>query len=262
MNLPFQEKICGLTQVENAVAIAQLGVSAIGLNFSRHSARQVDVATAAKIADAFTNAVKARDPNETPVVVGVFVEHSVQQASEIAEQVGLDLIQLHGDHSVDDIQAAGRPVIWVLRIKTDSSDQLITTISENLEAIRNLGVLKTESSSDSPGNIAPSNGDRMRPGQLAAVLLDAHVEGQWGGTGEKLAWEPLGRRHQWKELGFAAWPKGLPLILAGGINPANVRTALREARPDAVDIASGVESSAGVKDLERVRQLLLAANNS
>ncbi len=68
-------------------------------------------------------------------------------------------------------------------------------------------------------------------------LFDAHRPGAPGGTGESFDWELLGgRRSQ------------VPMILAGGLDPDNVAGAIELARPDAVDVASGVESSPGVKD--------------
>ena len=70
-------------------------------------------------------------------------------------------------------------------------------------------------------------------------LFDAHRPGTPGGTGESFDWELLrARRSQ------------VPAILAGGLTPANVAEAISIARPDAVDVASGIEASPGVKDHE------------
>ena len=68
-------------------------------------------------------------------------------------------------------------------------------------------------------------------------LLDAHRPGQPGGTGESFDWELLAGRRS-----------AVPLILAGGLTPDNVAEAIAAARPYAVDVASGVEASPGVKD--------------
>jgi phosphoribosylanthranilate isomerase len=68
-------------------------------------------------------------------------------------------------------------------------------------------------------------------------LLDAYREGMPGGTGESFNWELVGDRHS-----------EVPLILAGGLTPDNVAGAIEVAHPFAVDVASGVESSPGVKD--------------
>jgi phosphoribosylanthranilate isomerase len=79
----------------------------------------------------------------------------------------------------------------------------------------------------------------------AAVLLDAHVPGQYGGTGRTAPWRLL-----------ASFRPGVPLVLAGGLTPDNVAEAVRIVQPYAVDVASGVESAPGVKDLEKVRRFL------
>ncbi len=68
-------------------------------------------------------------------------------------------------------------------------------------------------------------------------LLDAHRPGRPGGTGESFDWELLSARRS-----------SVPLILAGGLTPANVADGVVAARPFAVDVASGVEVRPGVKD--------------
>jgi len=78
---------------------------------------------------------------------------------------------------------------------------------------------------------------RCRRYRVDAYLLDAYVPGVRGGTGKSFNWE-LAR--QAEEFG--------PVILAGGLTPENVETAVRIARPYAVDTASGVEVEPGVKD--------------
>jgi phosphoribosylanthranilate isomerase len=70
-------------------------------------------------------------------------------------------------------------------------------------------------------------------------LFDAHRPGTPGGTGESFDWELVGARRS-----------QVPAILAGGLTPANVAEAISIARPDAVDVASGIEASPGVKDHE------------
>ena len=70
-------------------------------------------------------------------------------------------------------------------------------------------------------------------------LFDAHQPDTPGGTGESFDWELVGARRS-----------KVPAILAGGLTPANVAEAISIARPDAVDVASGIEASPGVKDHE------------
>jgi phosphoribosylanthranilate isomerase len=85
----------------------------------------------------------------------------------------------------------------------------------------------------------------------AAVLVDACVPGQRGGTGQTLPWDVLD--------GF---DPGVPLVLAGGLTPENVAAAVKRVRPFAVDVASGVESSPGVKDVDRMRRFIDAVRTA
>jgi phosphoribosylanthranilate isomerase len=79
----------------------------------------------------------------------------------------------------------------------------------------------------------------------AAILLDAHVPGLHGGTGRTVPWSLV-----------ADFQPGVPVILAGGLNPDNVAEAVRLVRPYAVDVASGVEQAPGRKDPERLRRFI------
>ena len=73
-----------------------------------------------------------------------------------------------------------------------------------------------------------------------ALLLDAHVAGERGGTGQVFDWETIPR------------DLPMPIILSGGLTAGNVGRAIREVRPWAVDVSSGVESSRGVKDPAKI----------
>ncbi|MGQ5523694.1 phosphoribosylanthranilate isomerase [Chitinimonas sp. PSY-7] len=86
-----------------------------------------------------------------------------------------------------------------------------------------------------------------RYGDARGLLCDAYSAAAPGGTGERFDWSLL--------------PDNLPLplILSGGLTPANVVEAIRMVRPWAVDVSSGVESSKGVKDVELVGRFVAAA---
>jgi phosphoribosylanthranilate isomerase len=79
-----------------------------------------------------------------------------------------------------------------------------------------------------------------------AYLLDAHSKSSLGGTGEKFNWE----------LAIEAQKFGKPIFLAGGLKPENVADAVRQVRPFAVDVSSGVESAPGKKDAAKVRAFI------
>ncbi|HMK72312.1 MAG TPA: phosphoribosylanthranilate isomerase, partial [Myxococcaceae bacterium] len=93
----------------------------------------------------------------------------------------------------------------------------------------------------------PESFSRSPSPSSAAVLLDAHGPGR-GGTGRTFDWELVARARAWR----------FPLWLAGGLTPDNVAEAVRRARPDGVDVASGVESAPGVKDPARVAAFVAA----
>ena len=86
----------------------------------------------------------------------------------------------------------------------------------------------------------------------AAWHLDSSVPGKRGGTGTKADWN----------LARQAVSLGRPVILAGGLTPANVAQAVRQVRPFAVDVSSGVESAPGIKDPAKVRAFVHRAKNA
>ncbi len=90
----------------------------------------------------------------------------------------------------------------------------------------------------------------QRHAQAAALLLDSHAAGQKGGTGMSFDWSKV--------------PKvdGPPLILAGGLKPDNVATAIRIVQPYGVDVSSGVESAPGIKDPDKLAAFVREVNNA
>lgn len=85
-----------------------------------------------------------------------------------------------------------------------------------------------------------------------AFLLDAWSKSRLGGTGEKFNWD----------LAVEAQKFGKPIFLAGGLTPKNVAEAVRQVRPFAVDVSSGVESAPGKKDPAKVRAFIAAAKGA
>lgn len=80
-------------------------------------------------------------------------------------------------------------------------------------------------------------------------LLDSYVAGKPGGTGEKFNWD----------LAVEAKKFGKPIFLAGGLTPENVEEAVRKVQPYGVDVSSGVESSPGKKDHQKIWKFIEAA---
>ena len=149
--------------------------------------------------------------------VAVLVNASLEEARRVALHPAIGLVQLHGDEDASYCRAFAtlrRPFIKALRIR-DAGD------------ISRIADFSTEN-----------------------VLIDAHVEGEYGGTGAAIGL-PLAReiveRH----------PR-LRIILAGGLSPENVGEAAQVVRPFAVDVASGIESTPRKKDTARMTAFIAA----
>ena len=210
-------KICGIRDVDTALAVVLAGADAIGLNFYEKSPRVVAPAMAAEIV------VRIHGFAGTPVeAVGVFVNHSADEIRKICRQCKLRTVQLHGDEPpelVADLTAEYR-VIRAFRVGNEG----LSSPAQYLDACRRLSATPW------------------------ACLVDARVTGQYGGTGQTAPWEVIAR-----EYNAVDWP---PLILAGGLGPHNVAQAIRMIGPWGVDVAGGVESSVACKDATLVRQFV------
>lgn len=199
-------KICGLTHADQALAIAQMGADALGLNFWDKSKRYIAPAIAAAW-------VPALRPLAT--LVAVLVNPSTSLLDEVIDLNVVDVLQLHGDESPDEIariMALGLPVIKALQVRDHAS---LATI----------------------GDYA-----------CETILLDAYNPGLYGGEGKAFPWElAIEAQQRFPEKKF---------ILAGGLTPDNLAQAVAQVHPAGVDVASGVESSPGIKDLEMVRRFI------
>ena len=211
-------KICGITNRDDACAIAEFGPDAIGLNFYEPSRRYVSPDQAREIVAALPEAVEP---------IGLFVNHPQAEIRRICKHCGLKMIQLHGDETAEFIvDLAEFKIIRALRIGGDG----LPRVADELATISTLGI------------------------RLSGCLIDAHVTGAYGGTGQTAPWSVLAT-----EWNSNDWP---PLILAGGLNPANVADAVREVHPWGVDVASGVEAQPGRQNLAKVRRFIQQARSA
>jgi len=202
-------KICGITNQADADAAVRDGADALGFNFYARSPRCLPEDRAAAIIRSLPAAIEpaALFVNETFAFM-------TARAGRFERAV---TIQYHGD-AFEPCPAL--PFRFVPAFAVSDAESL-KRIASYVEACR-------------------------RDGQLpAAVLVDAHVAGQYGGTGQTAPWHLL-----------ADLELDVPLILAGGLTPENVAEAVRVVKPYAVDVASGVESSPGRKDVDKVRRFI------
>ena len=209
-------KFCGITRAEDALRAAALGAAYVGVVFAE-SPRRVDVERAKTIFAAIRS--------KSVRTVGVFGPMPVEEVAKIGREASLDVLQLAG--------AGAHSTCAVLR---DMFDGALWPVVHGPMVGRSLVATVL---------------DYYRNG-ADAVVLDAKVEGQLGGTGVTLDWAAIApdvrslRSHG-------------RVVLAGGLKAENVQQAVAVVGPDVVDVSSGVESAIGIKDPERMRAFVAAA---
>lgn len=155
--------------------------------------------------------------------VGVFVNSDAVAINRVVERTGIGYVQLHGDETPDVVGRIDVPCIKAFRIRDES---WLAEVRQWLSECR-----------------SRSN--------LAAVLLDAYNPNIRGGTGERFNWDLVA------DARAAGAMAGIdPVILAGGLDDACVSQAIDLVQPWAVDVASGVEKSPGVKDFRKIRDFI------
>ena len=147
-------------------------------------------------------------------VVGLFVNATAEQVREVLAQVPLDVLQFHGEEQPEFCAQFGKPYLKAIRVKA--------------------GVDLVECATRYAG--------------AQGLLLDAHVEGVQGGSGETFDWRLIPH------------DLPLPLILSGGLHAGNVAEAIKQVRPYAVDVSSGVEVAKGIKDAAKIAAFVNEVN--
>ncbi|KAJ3324932.1 bifunctional tryptophan synthase trp1 [Boothiomyces sp. JEL0866] len=232
-------KICGITNVRDALHACDSGADFIGLIFEEKSPRFVTKETAKAIVQEIRSNYPKTEKNSDstlltipvtasewysaqkfdhgPAVVGVFTSHSVAEINEIATFCSLDYIQLHKPRSVQFHKLLNKPVIQVIGIDASATD-VFNQVLQDVERY----------------NLSAK-----------AVLLDTTTPNAIGGTGHTFDWSLITKL---REL-------GIPVSLAGGLNPDNVKEA-SQLKPVFVDVCSGVEASKGIKDANLVSKFI------
>jgi len=199
-------KICGITLIEDAILASKLGAWAVGFVFVKSSPRYIEPEKASKIINNLPENLEK---------VGVFVNSSAEEIKNIRKLTGITKIQLHGDETAEfcsELSELNIPVIKALRIKNENDLNVISQYE----------------------------------GKVFAVLLDAHSDTEYGGTGKSFDWNIL----------LKAKSYNIPIILAGGINSSNIEEALK-LKPYAIDISSGVEKNKGIKDHQKMTEIFV-----
>ncbi len=205
-------KFCGLTRAEDAAFAAELGASYAGVIFAG-GPRERTPEQAAEIWSAVPRAVRR---------VGVFGRDVLDRLPAVASVTAIDVVQLHGDPSLEEllaVRARFSGEVWaVVRVEGAS---LPVRMPELL-------------------------------GAADAVVLDAKVSGQLGGTGVSFDWIGVAQA-------LAPLRGSGKLVVAGGLRASNVAEAVAVLRPKVVDVSSGVESAPGIKDRTQMRAFFEAA---
>ena len=221
-------KICGLTNLEDAAVAAEAGADYLGFIFYPLSKRSVGITTAIDIVTALHAGPGC------PVLVGVFVNETGPRMAEILDEVGLDLAQLSGEE--------------VPFLVGDESSPIY---GRCYKALRPTTLAEAEADAEwyavnSKQYPVSSEQSPIFNLQSPSLLIDTYHPTLRGGTGETGDWTMSARLAQTNP----------GLMLAGGLTVGNVAEAVRQVRPFAVDVASGVETSPGKKDPELVRQFI------
>ncbi len=148
--------------------------------------------------------------------VGLFVDADPTEVSAVLRQLPLDMLQFHGNESPNYCQGFNRPYLKAVRVK------------HGLDLVQYAA------------QYAHAKG----------LLLDAHVEGIAGGTGQAFDWNLIPARLP------------MPVVLSGGLHPANVTEAIKRVQPAAVDVSSGVEATKGIKDAAKIAAFMQGVRNA
>jgi phosphoribosylanthranilate isomerase len=201
-------KVCGIRTVEEGRWALEAGADWLGFVFWTGSRRAVTPQAAAGVIRALR-----RHP-EPWSAVGVFVDPAPSEVEHVARVAGIDRAQLCGDEDAATLGAIALPTIKAIRVRRGQEAATVAVVDR----------------------------DALR---ADLYLLDNHVDGRYGGTGDSFDWHAL----------RAVGPR---CFVAGGLRPDNVRRAIETLAPLGVDVSSGVERPGGGKDPELVRAFVEA----
>ncbi len=207
--------------MEDVFSAMKAGADLLGFIFYPASKRSINKEDALRIA------LEIRSGSVTPILVGVFVNETVDIIAQTLDYCHLDLAQLSGDEIPALIGDVSSPIY-----------------GRSYKAIRPTSI--PEAKAESEWYLPPEPVTNQ-----PTLLVDTYHPTLRGGTGQTSNWEMASR--------IARQTNGL--MLAGGLNPFNVARAIRNVKPYAVDVASGVEKSPGKKDHNMVQAFVTAAKS-
>ena len=215
-------KVCGITNAADARVAVDAGADALGFIFVEGTPRFVTPEQVAPI-------VRMLPPFVTPV--GVFWDHPAGHVKAVAEACGLRALQFHGDEAPEDLADYTLPIIKTVKLPPVSTLEGLPEyrVRDSWRMLRYRGV-------------------------AAAILLDSAARWSEGEAREPLEWT-LART-------IASVTGPMQVILSGGLTPDNVARAVAVVCPYGVDVNSGVESTPGRKDADKVRRFVAEARRA
>jgi phosphoribosylanthranilate isomerase len=195
-------KICGITNLADALSAARLGADALGFIFYRRSPRYIKPEKARMIIRQLPESIKR---------VGVFVNAQEATVRRLAKYLRLDMLQFHGNESQDFCSRfRGFKIIKAFRVGSKLQQEALSRYD------------------------------------VWAYLFDTFAKDKFGGTGRSFNWQLLGCL------------KGLrkTIFLSGGLNPGNVREALKAFSAQWVDASSSLERYPGRKDPDKMKRFI------
>ena len=216
-------KICGMTNLEDALTAGDAGADAVGFVFYEKSPRNISAEAAREIVQKLPESVEK---------VGVFVNQSAQELADISDRVGLSAVQ-----------------VYLL----DSDCRQFFADSLPSQKFRTFLAI--------PGERIISGGRfeisffREFLAHTSALFLDSGNRQRPGGTGKIFDWRSAADS-------VKAISEIIPIVIAGGLSVQNVGEAIEVLRPWGVDVVSGVEARPGKKDPEKVRAFVSAVREA
>ena len=214
-------KICGMTNLEDALTAVDAGADAVGFVFHPESPRNIQPAIAGDIV--------RKLPRETEKV-GIFVGDrmgGIETKKRIARQARLTAIQVYKSTS-------------------------IRSLTE-LQSVTNKLFIAWPAERVVNGRLGGFRWRCEAKDKVSAILLDSGAGKRPGGTGRTFDWE--------KTAEVLSGLREFRFIIAGGLTVENVDQALNALHPWGVDVVSGVEASPGKKDPDKVRAFVKAVRN-
>ena len=215
-------KICGITNVEDALTAVDAGADALGFVFYEKSPRYVTREVVREIVRQLPAKIEK---------VGVFVDEGLDEMEQVAEAAGLTGIQMHMKfpHSQWGKAATlgSQTTKYLVLRANDLLDGSFTSVAWYQDVKESIG----------------------------AIFLDAGTEKELGGTGKTFDWNAATQT-------VRAFQQNFRIVVAGGLTPTNVSQAMVILKPWGVDVSTGVEARPGKKDPDKVRAFIAAVRRA